>query len=142
MSPEQRAVPFWPVMAAIFFGSFLSSLASVSMNIATPVLMEAFHVELDVLQWVLTGFMLAFGAISPIAGYLGERFSYKTVYLVSLAGFVAASAVCALAWNAPSLIAFRVLQGVACALIIPATIQLSTKWCRPSARPWPSVFGP
>lgn len=124
MGSEQAQAPFWPVILAIFFGSFLSSLSTFMMNIAMPVLMAEFDVPLATIQWGLTGFMLAFGAISPLAGYLGDRFTTRRVYLLSLAGFLAASALCAAAWDAPSLIAFRILQGLACGLIMPTAMTI------------------
>lgn len=64
------------------------------------------------------------GTTAPIAGYLGEKFSYRRLYLFSLIGFTATSALCALAWNEHSLILFRVLQGAFSGLIIPATMSI------------------
>ena len=76
------------------------------------------------MQWTLTGFMLAMGTTAPIASYLGERFSYRRLYLFSLIGFTFASVLCAIAWDESSLIMFRVLQGVFSGLIIPATMSI------------------
>jgi EmrB/QacA subfamily drug resistance transporter len=121
---EMKQVKFWPVMIAIFFGAFISILSTTTVNIAIPVLTTHFDSDLSVIQWTLTGFMLAVGTISPITGYLGERFSYKRLYLFSLVGFTLFSALCALAWDATSLIAFRMLQGAFSGLIMPATMTI------------------
>jgi EmrB/QacA subfamily drug resistance transporter len=64
------------------------------------------------------------GTTAPIVGYLGEKFSYKRLYLFSLIGFTVTSALCAAAWDETSLIAFRVLQGAFSGLIIPATMSI------------------
>ncbi|MBP1995872.1 DHA2 family efflux MFS transporter permease subunit [Paenibacillus eucommiae] len=119
-----KQVQFWPVMIAIFIGSFVSILSISTINIAIPILTERFQADLNLMQWTITGFMLATGTIAPITGYLGERFSYKRLYLIALIGFTVASGLCAIAWDAPSLIAFRILQGVFSGLIMPATMTI------------------
>ncbi|WP_246067467.1 MDR family MFS transporter [Paenibacillus koleovorans] len=121
---NQAQVRFWPVMVAIFVGSFLCVLASSTINIALPILQDHFETTLSSIQWTLTGFILAMGTFAPIVGYLGEKFSYKRLYLYSLIGFVIASGLCALAWDEYSLIAFRVLQGVFSGLIMPASMAI------------------
>ncbi|WP_245954849.1 MDR family MFS transporter [Paenibacillus flagellatus] len=117
-------VRFWPVMIAIFCGSFISTLATSTINIALPLLQHHFETTLGTIQWTITGFMLAMGTIAPITGYLGERFSYKRLYLFALAGFTLASALCAFAWNPASLVVFRILQGAFSGLIVPATMTI------------------
>jgi EmrB/QacA subfamily drug resistance transporter len=121
---EVQKVRFWPIMVAIFIGSFLCVLASATINLALEILTDHFDTTLSSVQWTLTGFMLAMGTTAPIAGYLGERFSYKRLYLFSLIGFTLASVLCATAWSEGSLIAFRVLQGAFSGLIIPATMSI------------------
>jgi EmrB/QacA subfamily drug resistance transporter len=123
-SDSIQQVRFWPIMIAIFFGSFVSILSMSTMNIAIPILTDHFHSNLNAIQWTITGFMLASGTIAPITGYLGERFSYKRLYMFALIGFTLMSGLCALAWDAPSLIAFRILQGAFCGLILPATMTI------------------
>jgi len=117
-------VRFLPVMIAIFFGSFVSTLSVSTINIAIPVLQEHFTAGLGTVQWTLTGFMLAMGTFAPVTGYFGERFSYKWLYLFSLAGFTLASVLCALAWDIHSLIAFRIVQGAFSGLITPTTMAI------------------
>jgi EmrB/QacA subfamily drug resistance transporter len=119
-----QQVRFWPVMIAIFIGSFLCVLASATINLALEILTDHFHTTLSSVQWTLTGFMLAMGTTAPVVGYLGEKFSYRRLYLFSLIGFTLASALCAAAWSEASLIFFRVLQGAFSGLIIPATMTI------------------
>lgn len=121
---EVQKVRFWPIMVAIFIGSFLCVLASATINLALEILTDHFDTTLSSVQWTLTGFMLAMGTTAPIAGYLGERFSYRRLYLFSLIGFTLASILCASAWSEGSLIVFRVLQGAFSGLIIPATMSI------------------
>ena len=121
---EAIKVRFWPVMIAIFIGSFLCVLASATINLALEILKDHFDTTLGTIQWTLTGFMLAMVTTAPIAGYLGERFSYRRLYLFSLIGFTVTSILCASAWDEGSLIAFRVMQGAFSGLIIPATMSI------------------
>ncbi|MCD9020797.1 MDR family MFS transporter [Cohnella silvisoli] len=121
---NNQQIRFWPIMTAIFIGSFLCVLASATINLALEILKDHFHTTLGSVQWTLTGFMLAMGTTAPIAGYLGEKFSYRRLYLFSLIGFTATSALCAAAWNEQTLIVFRVLQGAFSGLIIPATMSI------------------
>ncbi|NEW05654.1 DHA2 family efflux MFS transporter permease subunit [Paenibacillus sp. SYP-B3998] len=123
-NPPVKELRFWPVMIAIFIGSFLCVLASATINLALEILTTHFETTLSSVQWTLTGFMLAMGTTAPLVGYLGEKFSYKRLYLFSLFGFVLASALCAIAWSLSSLILFRVLQGGFSGLIIPATMTI------------------
>ena len=126
MSPpeEPRVTRFWPFMFALFAGSFMSVLSSSTITLALPELQRYFGAELSLLQWTLTGFMLAMGTSAPLTGYLGGRFSFKGVYVASLVGFVLASVLCGFAWDARSLVAFRFLQGAFCGAILPVTMTL------------------
>ncbi|MBL0385231.1 multidrug efflux MFS transporter [Tumebacillus sp. ITR2] len=111
-------------MIAIFCGAFLTVLSTSTINVAVPVLIEHFHSDLSTMQWALTGFLLATGTTAPICGYLGERFSYKRLYLGSLIGFTLFSLLCAVAWNDWSLVAFRTMQGAFNGLVMPATMTI------------------
>ncbi|RJE91398.1 DHA2 family efflux MFS transporter permease subunit [Paenibacillus sp. 1011MAR3C5] len=115
---------FMPMIVAIFMGTFLSLLNSNTINIALPVLQDEFASDLHVVQWTLTGFMLALGTFAPTAGYFGQRFSYKRLYIFALLGMTVASVLCALSWNAPMLIAFRIVQGAFCGIIVPASMTM------------------
>ncbi|WP_375772140.1 DHA2 family efflux MFS transporter permease subunit [Archangium gephyra] len=121
---EPRATRFWPFMFALFVGSFMSVLSSSTITIAIPELQRHFGAELSLLQWTLTGFMLAMGTSAPLTGYLGGRFSFKWVYVASLVGFILSSVLCGVAWDAGSLVAFRFLQGAFCGAIMPVTMTL------------------
>lgn len=116
--------PFWPIMIAIFFGAFISVLNTSTINIAIPSLMDDFHSPIHIMQWTLTGFMLAAGLSAPLSGYLCDRFGAKNVYVLVLLGVALASVLCALAWNPLSLILFRIVQGFFCGVIMPITMTI------------------
>lgn len=119
-----KQAPFWPIILAVFFGNFLAILSTSTINVALPVLMSHFETNLSSAQWAVTGFMLATGIIAPIVGYLGDKLSYKNLYVYTLIGFTLFSVLCATAWNIESLITFRILQGICSGIVMPTTMTI------------------
>ncbi|GIP59248.1 DHA2 family efflux MFS transporter permease subunit [Paenibacillus sp. FSL W8-0186] len=113
-----------PVLYVLILGSFISVYNTCSMNVGLPAFIDIFDSDLATVQWLMTGFTLATGVIIPLSGYLGDRFSHKQVFLYSIAGLMASSALCAVSWSIYSLIAFRILQGVFCGIIQPVTLTI------------------
>ncbi|MBX0326660.1 DHA2 family efflux MFS transporter permease subunit [Oscillochloris sp. ZM17-4] len=115
----------WLVVIAVIFGIFTSVLDSTIVNIAISKLQAVFGASLDRIQWVSTGYTLALTVSIPIFSYLADRFGIKRIYLISSGLFVAASALCGLAWNLESLIFARILQGLGGGALMPlATAQI------------------
>ncbi|MGG1519126.1 MDR family MFS transporter [Paenibacillus oryzisoli] len=125
MTQEKPAsVSFWSIIFAIFFGNFMATLSTTSINVALPVFMDDFGASLNTVQWLMSGFMLATGVIAPIIGFLGDRLSYKRLYVYALGGFTVASLLCIFAWNIHSLIVFRIIQGIFSGIIMPTTMTI------------------
>src|SRR5260370_24693794 len=97
--------------------SYLLDLTIV--NVAIPTLGAGLHASIPAVQWVLTGYMLAFAAVIPLTGWAGEHFGAKRAWLAALGLFLGASVLAAVAWSIASLIAFRVLQGLGAGMILP-----------------------
>ncbi len=112
------------LMAALLIGGFFTTLATSTINIALPALMEHFNTSLDTIKWTTTGFMLSTGIVAPVTCYFGEKYSYKKIYLISILGFTFSSVLCAFSWNAGSLITFRILQGLFNGLAVPSTMSI------------------
>lgn len=121
---EQGTTAFWTIMIAVFFGNFMASLSTTTINVALPVFMDDFDASLNTVQWMLSGFMMATGIIAPIIGFLGDKWSYKRLYVFALAGFTLASVLCTFAWSIESLIVFRILQGIFSGIIMPTTMTI------------------
>ena len=75
-------------------------------------------------SWVLTAYVLAFGGLMLVGGRLGDTIGRKRAFIVGVALFTIASAVCGLARNGGTLIGARLLQGVAGAILAPTTVAL------------------
>jgi EmrB/QacA subfamily drug resistance transporter len=120
----KESTSFWSIIIAVFFGNFMAVLSTTTINVALPVFMTDFHAELNTVQWMMSGFMLATGIIAPIIGFMGDKLSYKRLYVYALVGFTVTSALCTLAWSMQSLIVFRILQGLFSGIIMPTTMTI------------------
>ncbi|HEY2794568.1 MAG TPA: DHA2 family efflux MFS transporter permease subunit, partial [Micromonosporaceae bacterium] len=93
-------------------------------NVAIPSIASDLHGTLTSVQWTVSGYLLALGAALPATSYLVKRFGTVRIYAISLAAFTIASAACAFATTVPELVAFRALQGVAAAPLVPLAMNL------------------
>jgi EmrB/QacA subfamily drug resistance transporter len=100
-------------------GGFMTLLDVSIVNVALPSLRASLDATESDLQWVLAGYALAFGLVLVPAGRLGDVRGRRTVYVVALSLFTAASAFCGLAPTALLLSLGRVLQGLAGGLLVP-----------------------
>ena len=114
------------VLALTSTAYFMVVLDSVVVITALPRMQEDLHVGLASLQWTLTAYNIAFAAGIITAAAAGDRFGRRPVFNIGLALFTVASAVCAVAPNAPALIAARTVQGLAGAIILPLSLTILT----------------
>jgi EmrB/QacA subfamily drug resistance transporter len=105
---------------------FMVVLDSVVVITALPRMERDLHAGLASLQWTLTAYNIAFAAGIITAAAAGDRFGRRRVFTVGLALFTVASAVCALAPNAPELIAARIVQGLGAAIVLPLSLTILT----------------
>ena len=121
-------------LAAIVLGTFMAILDTTLVNVALPTLGRVFDTDLRVLQWVITGYMLAQAAVIPLAGWLSDRFGAKRIYLTALALFTLGSALCAAALSGPMLVLFRVLQGLGGGMLMPVGMAFLYRLAPPDKR--------
>jgi len=103
-------------------GSLAPLLDSTMVNVAIKTITSNLKSTVSVIQWVITGYVLAMGIAVPISGWATNRFGGKRVYMFSLLVFLVGSVLSSLSWNIDSLIGFRFLQGFGAGLMIP-TLQ-------------------
>ena len=73
----------------------------------------------DEVVWVLTSYILATAVMTPLGGWLAQKIGRKRMLTYSIVGFTIASMLCGVAQNVPQMVAFRVLQGLAGASLMP-----------------------
>jgi EmrB/QacA subfamily drug resistance transporter len=124
----------WVAASVVVVGALMSILNQTVINVALPTLETDFGVSLIEIQWVVTAYSLGLAAIIPLTGWLADRYGTKRIFLVSQVLFTLASMLCGLAWSNPSLIAFRVVQGLAGGLIMPVGMTILMTVSRPDER--------
>jgi len=112
------------VLAATVLGSGMASLDATVVGIALPRIGKDFGSDVAALQWVVSGYTLTLTAFLLIGGSLGDRFGRRRVFEFGVLWFAIASAICAAAPNAPTLIAARALQGIGGALLTPGSLAI------------------
>lgn len=108
----------------LVIGSLAPLLDSTMVNVAIRSITVDFKNTMSVIQWVITGYVLAIGISIPISGWAGKRFGGKRIFMFSLIAFLAGSVMCAMSWNIGSMIIFRIIQGFGAGLMIPTTQNL------------------
>ena len=117
---EEHSPPLRRAIVVVMIGATMAFLDSTTVNIALATLGKTLHAFLVQVQWVITGYLLAFGAIIPVTDGWGRRFGPSRVYMTALAPFTLGSILCALSGNIGWLIASRVIQGLGGGTILPA----------------------
>ncbi len=106
---SSRLTLVWTVV----LGAVMVPIDSTIVNVAISKLAAATGASLPVIQWVSTGYALALATVLPVAAWLINRYSARTVFLAAVAVFTLGSALVAASWTVESLIAFRSSQGLA-----------------------------
>ncbi|MEV5838268.1 DHA2 family efflux MFS transporter permease subunit [Nocardia sp. NPDC052112] len=110
----------WRVAGVVVFGAVMSMLDTSLVNIGLNSIAADLGAALDSAQWIASGYLLALAVTLPLCGWLGRQFGMDRVWLTALAGFTVTSGMCALAPNVGWLIGFRIAQGLAAGLLVPA----------------------
>jgi MFS family permease len=110
------------VQYALLAGPLLSMVDSSVVNVAAEPMARALAAPLTTVQWTVSGYLLGLGTGLAGTAYLARRYGTVPVYRVSLAAFTAASALCALSPGIGALIAFRVVQGLVAAPLVPLAL--------------------
>jgi DHA2 family multidrug resistance protein len=99
--------------------TFMSALDTTIANVALPHMQGSVSASQDEITWVLTSYIVASAIFIPLCGWLANRYGRKRLVLMSVLGFTLVSALCAVATSLGELVAFRALQGVFGAALIP-----------------------
>jgi EmrB/QacA subfamily drug resistance transporter len=112
------------VLAVVLAGSFVAVLDFAIVNVAIPSIRGDLHVGFGAVEFVISGYALAYGCLLVTGGRLGDLYGRKRLFIAGLALFTAASAACGAAPSIGVLIAARVMQGVGGALLYPQVLAI------------------
>lgn len=118
-----RASPGLTLTAAMLGFALITLDASV-VNVALPAIGDSLGGGMSGLQWVVDAYTLAFAALMLSTGALSDRIGATRAYAIGITVFTTASVACGLAPSLPALIGARVVQGVAAAVVLPASLSL------------------
>lgn len=116
-----------PIALVMVLGTLPPMLDSTIINVAVNSLVGIFSTTLAVMQWVVTGYVLAMGVAVPFSGWLAKKIDEKTVFMSSLGLFLLASLLAGVAWSVESLIIFRIIQGFATGILLPTMTTMLAK---------------
>lgn len=117
--PDTTGVNVGLLIGILVAAAFVAILNETALSNALPSLMREFEVGEDVAQWLTTVFMLTMAVVIPTTGYLMQRLTLRTIYIVALSLFLAGTVLAAVAPVFAALLAGRVLQAAGTALIMP-----------------------
>ncbi|MDE9365162.1 MFS transporter [Luteipulveratus sp. YIM 133132] len=112
------------LLLTTILGSGMAFLDGTIVNVALPRIGKELQADLAGLQWVVNGYTLTLASLILVGGSLGDRLGRKRVYGWGVAGFAVMSVLCALAPTIEILVASRLLQGVAAALLTPGSLAM------------------
>jgi EmrB/QacA subfamily drug resistance transporter len=117
MTPsKRRGSPGW-ALAVIATGVLITAVDTTIVVLALPHIQRGLHASLASVVWIIVSYLLVITILSTQVGRLGDIFGRVRMYEAGFVVFVVGSLLCALAWNEPSMVGFRVLQGIGGALI-------------------------
>lgn len=130
---ERKTAGRW-VLTATILGSSIASIDGTAVNVALPALQEKLGATITEAQWVIEAYTLFLAALILVGGALGDRYGRRRVYVLGIALFAVSSMLCGLSQSIYQLIAFRAIQGVGGALLIPGSLSIITVFFSPGER--------
>jgi EmrB/QacA subfamily drug resistance transporter len=111
-------------LIATILGSTIVFLDATVVNVALPAIKDDLDTGLAGQQWIVEAYLLTLVSLMLVGGSMGDQFGRRRLFEIGLAGFGVTSALCAIAPTDEFLIAFRALQGMAGALLVPGSLAI------------------
>lgn len=111
-------------LPTVLTGVFVAILDFFIVNVAIPTMQRDLHAGPSAIEWVVAGYALAYGSGLVLGGRLGDVFGRRRMFALGLALFTLTSVACGLAPDAGSLVAARVVQGAAAAVLAPQVLAI------------------
>jgi len=114
----------WWTLVAVSLATFMTYLDNNIVNVAIPTIQRSLHLSVAGLEWVVSGYVLVFAGLMLVGGRLADVFGRRRVFLIGLSVFTLSSLAAGLATSGGMLIAFRAVQGLGAALLVPTTLAV------------------
>ncbi|EKF44105.1 DHA2 family efflux MFS transporter permease subunit [Nitratireductor indicus] len=117
---SHEAVPHRGLITlSIMLATIMQVLDTTIANVALPAMTGDLGASPDTINWVLTSYIVAAAIMTPMTGWLSDRFGRREFFLASVVGFTVFSMLCGLSWSLESMVMFRLFQGIFGAAIVP-----------------------
>ncbi len=124
----------WWTLGAMCFALFMIMLDNTVVNVALPSIQRDLHATLSALEWTVNAYTLTFAVLLVTGGRLGDIFGRRRMFLFGVVVFGISSAAIGLAPSDTALVAFRAIQGIGAAFMMPATLSIITQAFPPHQR--------
>jgi MFS transporter, DHA2 family, multidrug resistance protein len=124
----------WLTAIAVMFATFMVVLDTTVVNVSLPHIAGSLSATIEESTWALTSYIAANAIVLPLTGWLASVIGRKRLLMMSVAGFTAASFLCAIAPNLTMLIVFRVVQGITGGVMQPLSQSVLLEAFEPSER--------
>lgn len=114
----------WWVLLAMTGSLSMIMIDTTIIAVALPSIQIDLDMDENLLEWVVIAYVLVLASLMALGGHLGDLIGKPRAFIIGAIGFGIASLLCGLAWNGPSLVAFRILQGIAAIIMQPASSAL------------------
>ena len=109
----------WLVTLAVIPSTTLFSIDMSVVNVALPYIKGSMSASIEEITWVVTGYMLSGVVLMPLVSFFSSLLGRKNYYMLSVLLFTVSSLLCGISWNLPSIVIFRLLQGMGGGALIP-----------------------
>jgi len=114
----------WLITLPVMLAALTAVLDASIVNVAIPNMQSSFGAGVDEIDWVITGYLISNVIIIPTTGWMSSVVGLKRYFALSQLLFVIASFLCGISWNLPSLVFFRILQGIGGGAILPVALTI------------------
>jgi EmrB/QacA subfamily drug resistance transporter len=121
---DQTAAGRWLALLAVVLGLIMPVLHTLAVNFALPSIMQDIDPGKADLQWIIDAYTLTFASLMLAGGWLGDLFGRKRIFVWGLVLFILGSLAGGLSGSSDQLIAFRALQGVGAAMVLPGSLSI------------------
>ena len=129
--PDAPAAPPSGLQFAASLASIFGPLNSTMIAVALPAIRSDFHIGVGALTWLISSYLIAVAVAQPASGRLGDAFGHLRIVQLGLVVLLVFSVAAVFAWNFPSLVVMRSLQGLAAALTMPNVLAYLRKNVEP-----------
>jgi len=131
MTEENRR---WWALGAMCFALFMIMLDNTVVNVALPSIQRSLHASTASLEWTVNAYTLSFAVLLVTGGRLGDLFGRRRVFLAGVIVFACSSGAIGFSPNDTWLVAWRAVQGVGAAMMMPGTLSIITNAFPPAER--------